>query len=81
MVIEMDNKNKILRVILAILGIILAFKILKFVFSIAFALLIPVLIGGGLIILPILFLLVPLGIIGIIVYLLYRFFVKEKSIW
>lgn len=77
----MNNKNKILKIILTILGLILGFKIIKVLFSIVFALFIPILICGGFIIFPILFLLIPLGIIGAIAYLIYKFFVKEKSVW
>lgn len=77
----MDNKNKIIKIILTVLGVIMSLKILKFIFSMAFALLIPILIGGGLIIIPILFLLVPIAILCAIMYLIYKFFVKEKPVW
>lgn len=77
----MDNKNKIIKIILIVLGVIMSLKILKFIFSMAFALLIPILIGGGLIIIPILFLLVPIAILCAIIYSIYKFFVKEKSVW
>ncbi|MDU2202442.1 MAG: hypothetical protein E7E32_04835 [Anaerococcus hydrogenalis] len=77
----MDNKNKIIKIILTVLGVIISLKILKFIFSMAFALLIPILIGGGLIIIPILFLLVPIAILCAIMYLIYKFFVKERSVW
>ena len=59
----------------------MSLKILKFIFSMAFALLIPILIGGGLVIIPILFLLVPIAILCAIIYLIYKFFVKERSVW
>ncbi len=77
----MDNKNKIIKIILTVLGVIMSLKILKFIFSMTFALLIPILIGGGLVIIPILFLLVPIAILCAIIYLIYKFFVKERSVW
>lgn len=77
----MDNKNKIIKIILTVLGVIMSLKILKFIFSMAFALLIPILIGGGLVIIPILFLLVPIAILCSIIYSIYKFFVKERSVW
>ena len=77
----MDNKNKIIKIILTVLGVIMSLKILKFIFSMAFALLIPILIGGGLIIIPILFLLVPIAILCAIIYSIYKCFVKERSVW
>lgn len=77
----MKDKNQIIKIILGILGIILGFKILKIIFSIIFALLIPVFIGGGLIFIPILLLIIPLGILSAIGYVIYKFFLKEKSVW
>lgn len=77
----MRDKNKILKIILAIFGVILGFKILKFTVSLIFALLVPIFIGGSLIIIPILFLIIPLAILAAIGYLIYRFFLKEKSVW
>lgn len=44
----MENKNKIIKIILAILGIIIGLKILKITLSIIFAIFLPLLIGGGL---------------------------------
>ena len=77
----MRDKNKILKIILAIFGVILGFKILKLIISLIFALLVPIFIGGGLILIPILFLIIPLAILGAIGYLIYKFFLKEKSVW
>lgn len=77
----MKDKNQIIKIILGILGIILGFKILKLIFSIIVALLIPIFIGGGLILIPILLLIIPLGILSAIGYTIYKFFLKEKSVW
>ncbi len=77
----MRDKNKILKIILAIFGVILGFKILKFTISLIFALLVPIFIGGGLILIPILFLMIPLAILAAIGYFIYKFFLKEKSVW
>lgn len=73
----MRDKNKILKIILAIFGVILGFKILKFTISLIFALLVPIFIGGGLILL----LIIPLAILIAIGYFIYKFFLKEKSVW
>lgn len=75
------KENKIIKIILAILGIIVGFKILKLTISLIFALLVPIFIGGGLILIPILFLMIPLAILGAIGYFIYKFFLKEKSVW
>ena len=77
----MKDKNQIIKIILGILGVILGFKVLKLIFSIIFALLIPIFIGGGLILIPILLLIIPLGILSAIGYAIYKFFLKEKSVW
>lgn len=75
------KENKIIKIILAILGIIVGFKILKLTISLIFALLVPIFIGGGLILIPILFLIIPLAILAAIGYFIYKFFLKEKSVW
>lgn len=75
------KENKIIKIILAILGIIVGFKILKLTISLIFALLVPIFIGGGLILIPILFLIIPLAILASIGYFIYKFFLKEKSVW
>lgn len=75
------KENKILKIILAIFGVILGFKILKFIISLIFALLVPIFIGGSLILIPILFLMIPLAILASIGYFIYKFFIKEKSVW
>lgn len=75
------KENKIIKIILAILGIIVGFKILKLTISLIFALLVPIFIGGGLILIPILFLMIPLAILASIGYFIYKFFLKEKSVW
>lgn len=75
---KMKDKNQIIKIILGILGIILGFKILKIIFSIIFALLIPIFIGGGLILIPILLLIIPLGILSAIGYAIYKFFLKKN---
>ncbi|MDU2828973.1 MAG: hypothetical protein E7C03_00655 [Anaerococcus sp.] len=75
------DKNKIIKIILAILGVIVGFKILKFALSIIYTLLVSIFIGGSLILIPILFLIIPLAILGAIGYFIYKFFLKEKSVW
>ena len=75
------KENKIIKIILAILGVIVGFKILKLTISLIFALLVPIFIGGGLILIPILFLIIPLAILASIGYFIYKFFLKEKSVW
>ncbi|WP_058989721.1 hypothetical protein [Anaerococcus rubeinfantis] len=75
------KENKIIKIILAILGIIVGFKILKLTISLIFALLFPIFIGGGLILIPILFLIIPLAILASMGYFIYKFFLKEKSVW
>ena len=77
----MENKNKIIKIILAILGIIIGLKILKITLSIIFAIFLPLLIGGGLILLPILGLLIIIGILATIGYFIYKFFIKKESVW
>lgn len=77
----MENKNKIIKIILAILGIIIGLKILKITLSIIFAIFLPLLIGGGLILIPILGLLIIIGILATIGYFIYKFFIKKESVW
>ncbi|MDU5504587.1 MAG: hypothetical protein E6073_05500 [Anaerococcus vaginalis] len=77
----MENKNKIIKIILAILGIIIGLKILKITLSIIFAIFLPLLIGGGLILIPILSLLILIGILATIGYFIYKFFIKKESVW
>lgn len=75
------DKNKIIKIILAILGVIVGFKILKFALSIIYTLLVSIFIGGSLILIPILFLIIPLAILASIGYFIYKFFLEEKSVW
>ncbi len=75
----MENKNKIIKIILAILGIIIGLKILKITLSIIFAIFLPLLIGGGLILIPILSLLILIGILATIGYFIYKFFIKKSQ--
>ena len=63
----MDKANKVLKVILGIFALLIAFKVMKMILALVLALFLPIFMGAGVLFLPLIFLLLLIGgFVGVI---------------